>query len=190
MEVAQHVGDEHRALHHALPASDGLARGMTVCSPGGARIQVPVGEATLGPRCSTSSASPSTAATTVTPRCAPSGSIYRQPPSFEEQSPAVEILETGIKVIDLLEPYPKGGKIGLFGGAGVGKTVLIQELIHNVATEHGGYSIFTGVGERSREGNDLWREMRESGVSDKTALVFGQMNESARRAYARGAVRA
>ena len=105
-------------------------------------------------------------------------SIYRNPPDFSEQSPAVEILETGIKVIDLLEPYPKGGKIGLFGGAGVGKTVLIQELIHNVAMEHGGYSIFTGVGERSREGNDLWKEMRESGVSDKTALVFGQMNES------------
>ena len=108
----------------------------------------------------------------------PRRSIYREPPSFEEQSPAVEILETGIKVIDLLEPYPKGGKIGLFGGAGVGKTVLIQELIHNVATEHNGYSIFTGVGERSREGNDLWHEMRESGVADKTALVFGQMNES------------
>ena len=108
----------------------------------------------------------------------PRKSIYRDPPSFEDQSPAVEILETGIKVIDLLEPYPKGGKIGLFGGAGVGKTVLIQELIHNVAMEHNGYSIFTGVGERSREGNDLWREMRESGVADKTALVFGQMNES------------
>ncbi|MBQ8851684.1 MAG: F0F1 ATP synthase subunit beta, partial [Oscillibacter sp.] len=104
--------------------------------------------------------------------------IHRKAPSFEEQSPAVEILETGIKVIDLLEPYPQGGKIGLFGGAGVGKTVLIQELIHNVAMEHGGYSIFTGVGERSREGNDLWLEMQESGVADKTALVFGQMNES------------
>ena len=108
----------------------------------------------------------------------PRSSIYRPAPSFEEQSPAVEILETGIKVIDLLEPYPKGGKIGLFGGAGVGKTVLIQELIHNVAMQHGGYSVFTGVGERSREGNDLWHEMRQSGVSDKTALVFGQMNES------------
>jgi F-type H+-transporting ATPase subunit beta len=112
------------------------------------------------------------------PEGTPVQSIYRQPPRFEEQSPAVEILETGIKVIDLLEPYPRGGKIGLFGGAGVGKTVLIQELIHNVAMEHGGYSIFTGVGERSREGNDLWHKMRESGVSDKTALVFGQMNES------------
>ena len=103
--------------------------------------------------------------------------IHRDPPSFEEQSPVVEILETGIKVIDLLAPYAKGGKIGLFGGAGVGKTVLIQELIQNIATEHGGYSIFTGVGERSREGNDLWTEMGESGVLQKTALVFGQMNE-------------
>ena len=103
--------------------------------------------------------------------------IHRKAPSFEEQSPAVEVLETGIKVIDLLTPYAKGGKIGLFGGAGVGKTVLIQELIHNIATEHGGYSIFTGVGERSREGNDLWTEMSESGVLNKTALVFGQMNE-------------
>jgi F-type H+-transporting ATPase subunit beta len=104
--------------------------------------------------------------------------IHRKAPPFQEQRPVVDILETGIKVIDLLEPYPKGGKIGLFGGAGVGKTVLIQELIHNVAMEHGGYSIFTGVGERSREGNDLWGEMRQSGVADKTALVFGQMNES------------
>lgn len=104
--------------------------------------------------------------------------IHRKAPSFEEQEPVTEILETGIKVIDLLEPYPKGGKIGLFGGAGVGKTVLIQELIHNVAMEHGGYSVFTGVGERSREGNDLWTEMQESGVANKTALVFGQMNES------------
>ena len=104
--------------------------------------------------------------------------IHRKAPSFAEQKPATEILETGIKVIDLLEPYPRGGKIGLFGGAGVGKTVLIQELIHNIAVEHGGYSIFTGVGERSREGNDLWNEMHESGVIDKTALIFGQMNEA------------
>ena len=104
-------------------------------------------------------------------------SIHRAPPSFAQQSPATEILETGIKVIDLLAPYARGGKIGLFGGAGVGKTVLIQELIHNIATEHGGYSIFTGVGERTREGNDLWREMSDSGVLSKTALVFGQMNE-------------
>ena len=104
--------------------------------------------------------------------------IHRKAPEFVDQSPAVQILETGIKVVDLLEPYAKGGKIGLFGGAGVGKTVLIQELIHNIAVEHGGYSIFTGVGERSREGNDLWTEMRESGVHEKTALVFGQMNEA------------
>jgi F-type H+-transporting ATPase subunit beta len=108
---------------------------------------------------------------------APKWVIHRDPPAFEEQSPVAEILETGIKVIDLLAPYAKGGKVGLFGGAGVGKTVLIQELIHNIATEHGGYSIFTGVGERSREGNDLWTEMGESGVISKTALVFGQMNE-------------
>ena len=108
----------------------------------------------------------------------PHWEIHRKAPSFSELSPSVEILETGIKVIDLLEPYPKGGKIGLFGGAGVGKTVLIQELIHNVAMEHGGYSIFTGVGERSREGNDLWKEMHEAGVMDKTAMVFGQMNEA------------
>ena len=148
---------------------------MTVCAPG-RTIQVPVGEATLG-RMFNVLGEPIDGGDDVTPDT-PKRSIYRQPPSFEEQSPAVEILETGIKVIDLLEPYPKGGKIGLFGGAGVGKTVLIQELIHNVATEHGGYSIFTGVGERSREGNDLWRVMRESGVGDKTALVFGQMNES------------
>ena len=116
--------------------------------------------------------------------------IHRQPPSFEDQSPNVEILETGIKVIDLLTPYQKGGKIGLFGGAGVGKTVLIQELITNVATQHGGYSIFTGVGERSREGNDLWNEMRESGVLQKTALVFGQMNEPPGSPYACGRNRA
>lgn len=104
--------------------------------------------------------------------------VYPPPaPDFAKQRPVVDIFETGIKVIDLLAPYAKGGKIGLFGGAGVGKTVLIQELIHNIATEHGGYSIFTGVGERTREGNDLWREMTESGVLEKTALVFGQMNE-------------
>ena len=111
--------------------------------------------------------------------------IHRKAPSFEEQSPAVEVLETGIKVIDLLTPYAKGGKIGLFGGAGVGKTVLIQELIRNIATEHGGYSVFTGVGERTREGNDLYHEMTESGVIDKTTMVFGQMNEPG-SAYAGG----
>ena len=174
MEVAQHV-DSATVRCVMLAGSEGLARGMEVEAPGHP-IQVPVGEATLG-RMFNVLGQPIDRQGPV-PEGTPRRSIYRQPPSFAEQSPSVEILETGIKVIDLLEPYPKGGKIGLFGGAGVGKTVLIQELIHNVATEHGGYSIFTGVGERSREGNDLWREMRESGVSAKTALVFGQMNES------------
>ncbi len=174
MEVAQHLGrDMVRCI--MLSPSEGLARGLAVDIPGHT-IQVPVGEATLG-RMFNVLGQPIDGGGPVAPSV-PVQSIYRKPPTFEEQSPAVEILETGIKVIDLLEPYPRGGKIGLFGGAGVGKTVLIQELIHNVAMEHGGYSIFTGVGERSREGNDLWREMRESGVSDKTALVFGQMNES------------
>ncbi len=174
MEVAQHVG---RSVVRCvmLSPSEGLARGLAVDVPG-RTIEVPVGQATLG-RMFNVLGQPIDGEGPV-PEGTPTKPIYRKPPSFEEQSPAVEILETGIKVIDLLEPYPRGGKIGLFGGAGVGKTVLIQELIHNVAMEHGGYSIFTGVGERSREGNDLWREMRESGVSDKTALVFGQMNES------------
>ena len=174
MEVAQHV-DSATVRCVMLAGSEGLARGMEVEAPGHP-IQVPVGEATLG-RMFNVLGQPIDRQGPV-PEGTPRRSIYRQPPSFAEQSPSVEILETGIKVIDLLEPYPKGGKIGLFGGAGVGKTVLIQELIHNVATEHGGYSIFTGVGERSREGNDLWREMRQSGVSEKTALAFGQMNES------------
>ena len=174
MEVAQHVG-RNTVRCIMLSPSEGLARGLAVDIPGHT-IQVPVGQATLG-RMFNVLGQPIDGEGPV-PEGTPVKSIYRKPPSFEEQSPAVEILETGIKVIDLLEPYPRGGKIGLFGGAGVGKTVLIQELIHNVAMEHGGYSIFTGVGERSREGNDLWREMRESGVSDKTALVFGQMNES------------
>ena len=170
MEVAQHV-DSATVRCVMLAGSEGLARGMEV-EAHGHPIQVPVGEATLG-RMFNVLGQPIDQQGPV-PEGTPRRSIYRQPPSFAEQSPSVEILETGIKVIDLLEPYPKGGKIGLFGG----KTVLIQELIHNVATEHGGYSIFTGVGERSREGNDLWREMRQSGVSEKTALVFGQMNES------------
>ena len=174
MEVAQHV-DSETVRCVMLSGSEGLARGMEVKAPGHS-IQVPVGEATLG-RMFNVLGQPIDQQGPV-PEGTPKRSIYRQPPSFAEQSPSVEILETGIKVIDLLEPYPKGGKIGLFGGAGVGKTVLIQELIHNVATEHGGYSIVTGVGERSREGNDLWREMRQSGVSEKAALVFGQMNES------------
>ena len=174
MEVAQHVGD-NTVRCVMLAGSEGLARGMKVEAPGHP-IQVPVGAATLG-RMFNVLGQPIDGGPAVADDV-PRSSIYRPAPSFEEQSPAVEILETGIKVIDLLEPYPKGGKIGLFGGAGVGKTVLIQELIHNVAMQHGGYSVFTGVGERSREGNDLWHEMRQSGVSDKTALVFGQMNES------------
>ncbi|MDR3728274.1 MAG: F0F1 ATP synthase subunit beta [Oscillospiraceae bacterium] len=174
MEVAQHIGnDTVRCI--LLAGSEGLCRGMQVCAPGSS-ITVPVGEVTLGRMFNVLG--------DVIDGGQPLAedverhSIYRKPPAFEEQRPIGEILETGIKVIDLLEPYPKGGKIGLFGGAGVGKTVLIQELIHNVGMELGGYSVFTGVGERSREGNDLWNEMRSSGVSDKTALVSGQMNES------------
>ena len=174
MEVAQHIG-QNTVRCIMLSPSEGLARGLAVDVPD-RTIEVPVGMATLG-RMFNVLGQPIDGGGPV-PEGTPTKSIYRKPPAFDEQSPAVEILETGIKVIDLLEPYPRGGKIGLFGGAGVGKTVLIQELIHNVATEHGGYSIFTGVGERSREGNDLWHEMRESGVSGKTALVFGQMNES------------
>ena len=174
MEVAQHIGGNTvRCI--MLSESEGLYRGMEVVATG-ANISVPVGEATLG-RMFNVLGEPIDGGAPIDDRIE-KWNIHRNAPSFDEQSPAVEILETGIKVIDLLEPYPKGGKIGLFGGAGVGKTVLIQELIHNVAMEHGGYSIFTGVGERSREGNDLWKEMRESGVMDKTALVFGQMNEA------------
>jgi len=174
MEVAQHLGRSTvRCI--MLSPSEGLPRGYAVDIPGHT-IQVPVGKAVLG-RMFNVLGQPIDGGGPM-PEDVPVQSIYRQPPAFDEQSPAIEILETGIKVIDLLEPYPRGGKIGLFGGAGVGKTVLIQELIHNVAMEHGGYSIFTGVGERSREGNDLWREMGESGVRDRTALVFGQMNES------------
>ena len=173
MEVAQHMS-ERVVRCIMLAGSEGLARGMKVTAPG-KTIEVPVGEQTLG-RMFNVLGQPIDGGEPL-PAETPRKSIYRDPPSFEDQSPAVEILETGIKVIDLLEPYPKGGKIGLFGGAGVGKTVLIQELIRNIATEHGGYSIFTGVGERSREGNDLWSEMKESGVLEKTALVFGQMNE-------------
>ncbi|MCQ2517328.1 MAG: F0F1 ATP synthase subunit beta, partial [Lachnospiraceae bacterium] len=174
MEVAQHIGNKAvRCI--MLAGSEGLYRGMEVVATGDC-ITVPVGECTLGRMFNV-------VGETIDGKGPVDDrnerwSIHRKAPSFEDQCPAVEILETGIKVIDLLEPYAKGGKIGLFGGAGVGKTVLIQELIHNVAMEHGGYSIFTGVGERSREGNDLWREMQESGVSEKTALVFGQMNEA------------
>ena len=165
MEVASHIGDSTvRCI--MLAGSEGLARDMKVKATGN-NITVPVGECTLG-RMFNVLGKPIDGKGEL-PSDTERWNIHRKAPSFEEQSPAIEILETGIKVIDLLEPYPKGGKIGLFGGAGVGKTVLIQELIHNVATEHGGYSIFTGVGERSREGNDLWREMQESGVSAKTA---------------------
>ncbi len=174
MEVEQHIG-KGTVRCIMLAESEGLARGMEVNADGG-EIQVPVGECTLG-RMFNVLGEPIDGGGHI-PEEKERWKIHRKAPAFEEQSPAVEILETGIKVIDLLEPYPKGGKIGLFGGAGVGKTVLIQELIHNVAMEHGGYSIFTGVGERSREGNDLWTEMQESGVADKTAMVFGQMNES------------
>ena len=174
MEVMQHIGDDTvRCI--MLAESENLVRGMQVTALGSG-IKVPVGECTLG-RMFNVLGRPIDGGEEVSSD-QPHWEIHRKPPSFEEQRPVVEILETGIKVIDLLEPYPKGGKIGLFGGAGVGKTVLIQELIHNVAMEHGGYSIFTGVGERSREGNDLWLEMQESGVFSKTALVFGQMNES------------
>ena len=172
MEVAQQIGSGVvRCI--MLAASEGLHKDMEVVATGGA-ISVPVGEKCLGRLFNVTGE-------TIDGLEDLSGEehwgIHRRPPDFEEQSSSVEILETGIKVIDLLTPYAKGGKIGLFGGAGVGKTVLIQELITNIANEHGGYSIFTGVGERSREGNDLWNEMKESGVINKTALVFGQMNE-------------
>ena len=172
VEVAQHLGDDTvRCI--AMGPTDGLKRGMTAEATGGP-ISVPVGEATLG-RMFNVLGEP------IDEKPAPTDvqydPIHRKAPSFEEQSTATEILETGIKVVDLLCPYQKGGKIGLFGGAGVGKTVLIQELITNIAQEHGGYSVFTGVGERTREGNDLYYEMIESGVIDKTTMVFGQMNE-------------
>ena len=172
MEVSHHLGNNMvRCI--MLSASEGLQRDREVIATGSG-IKVPVGDKTLGRLFNV-------LGDTVDDGPSLEGEqkwvIHRDPPDFEHQKPAVEILETGIKVIDLLAPYAKGGKIGLFGGAGVGKTVLIQELIQNIATEHGGYSIFTGVGERSREGNDLWSEMKESGVLEKTALVFGQMNE-------------
>ncbi len=174
MEVAQHIGDGVvRCI--MLAGSEGLYRGMEVTATGEG-ITVPVGKVTLG-RMFDVVGNPIDGGAPIDDRTE-RWSIHRKAPGFAEQLPAAEILETGIKVIDLLEPYPKGGKIGLFGGAGVGKTVLIQELIHNVAMEHGGYSVFAGVGERSREGNDLWREMNDSSVGDKTALVFGQMNEA------------
>lgn len=172
VEVSQHLGDDTvRCI--AMGPTDGLVRGMEAQATGGP-ISVPVGEATLG-RMFNVLGEP------IDEKPAPEGvqydPIHRKAPKFEEQSTETEILETGIKVVDLLCPYQKGGKIGLFGGAGVGKTVLIQELITNIAQEHGGYSVFTGVGERTREGNDLYYEMIESGVIDKTTMVFGQMNE-------------
>ncbi len=172
MEVSQHIGSNSvRCI--MLAASEGLCKDMEVIATGDA-IKVPVGSKTLGRLFNV-------VGETIDGKEKLDNeehwAIHRAAPSFEDQASEVEILETGIKVIDLLTPYQKGGKIGLFGGAGVGKTVLIQELITNVATQHGGYSIFTGVGERSREGNDLWNEMGESGVLEKTALVFGQMNE-------------
>ena len=174
MEVAQHIG-EGKVRCILLAGGEGLSRGMEVKTTG-CGIKVPVGECTLGRLFNV--LGETIDGGEQVPETEERWEIHRKAPSFEEQMPSVEILETGIKVIDLLEPYSKGGKIGLFGGAGVGKTVLIQELIHNIAMEHGGYSVFTGVGERSREGNDLWNEMKASGILDKTALVFGQMNEA------------
>ena len=172
VEVSQHLGDDTvRCI--AMGPTDGMIRGMDAFATG-APISVPVGENTLGRIFNVLGKS-------IDNKPAPEGvtyePIHRPAPQFEEQSTETELLETGIKVVDLLCPYQKGGKIGLFGGAGVGKTVLIQELIRNIATEHGGYSVFTGVGERTREGNDLYHEMQESGVIDKTTMVFGQMNE-------------
>jgi F-type H+/Na+-transporting ATPase subunit beta len=172
-EVQQHLGDD-RVRAVAMDSTDGLARGLEVTDTGGP-ISVPVGEPTLG-RIWNVIGEP------VDEQPAPEGeierwSIHRDPPKFTELSPKIEVFETGLKVIDLLAPFIRGGKVGLFGGAGLGKTVLIQELIHNVAREHGGYSVFAGVGERTREGNDLLIEMTESGVLDKVALVYGQMNE-------------
>ena len=172
VEVSQHLGDDTvRCI--AMGSTDGLVRGMDAVAAGGP-ISVPVGENTLG-RMFNVLGDP------IDEIDPPTGvekwPIHRPAPAFEEQATSQEMLETGIKVVDLLCPYQKGGKIGLFGGAGVGKTVLIQELIHNIATEHGGYSVFTGVGERTREGNDLYHEMEESGVINKTTMVFGQMNE-------------
>jgi F-type H+-transporting ATPase subunit beta len=172
LEVAQHLGDNTvRAI--AMDTTDGLMRGMDVKDTGSA-ITTPVGKEVLG-RIVNVIGDPIDAMGPIDAKT--HWPIHRAPPKFEDQSISAEILVTGIKVVDLLAPYAKGGKIGLFGGAGVGKTVLIQELIRNIATEHGGYSVFAGVGERSREGNDLWHEMKDSGVLAKTALCFGQMNE-------------
>ncbi len=172
VEVSQHLGDDTvRCI--AMGSTDGLVRGMDAVATG-APITVPVGEETLG-RIFNVLGDPID--NKPAPEVKEHFPIHRPAPTFEEQSTETEVLETGIKVVDLLCPYQRGGKIGLFGGAGVGKTVLIQELIRNIATEHGGYSVFTGVGERTREGNDLYHEMQESGVINKTTMVFGQMNE-------------
>jgi len=171
-EVSQHLGDDTvRCI--AMGSTDGLVRGMDAIATG-APITVPVGENTLGRIFNVLGEAIDNKEQPTVDKYYP---IHRKAPTFEEQSTETEILETGIKVVDLLCPYQKGGKIGLFGGAGVGKTVLIQELIRNIATEHGGYSVFTGVGERTREGNDLYHEMTDSGVINKTTMVFGQMNE-------------
>ena len=171
-EVTQHIGDDV-ARCIAMSSTDGLIRGMEAIDTG-APITVPVGDKTLGRLFNVLG---ETIDNEAPIKKTPMLPIHREPQAFEDQIPAKEIFETGIKVIDLIAPYSKGGKIGLFGGAGVGKTVLIQELINNIATEHGGLSVFAGVGERTREGNDLYYEMKESGVIDKTALIFGQMNE-------------
>src|SRR3989338_11476093 len=178
LEVAQHLG-QSRVRTVAMGATDGLRRGMEVVNTGKA-ISVPVGASTLG-RMVNVIGEPIDELPVEVGRSnggEASWPIHRDPPKFTEQSTKTEVFETGIKVIDLFAPFVKGGKVGLFGGAGVGKTVLIQELIHNVAKQHGGYSVFAGVGERSREGNDLYREMQEAGVLPRTAMVFGQMNET------------
>src|SRR5437764_9029745 len=172
-EVQQHLGDD-RVRAVAMDTTDGLARGLEVVDTG-APISVPVGEATLG-RIFNLLGEPIDLGEAL-PEGVERRAIHQDAPRVEDLTPSTEMFETGIKVVDLLAPYAKGGKVGLFGGAGVGKTVLLQELIHNLAKEHGGLSAFCGVGERSREGNDLWLEMKESGVLDKTMLVFGQMNE-------------
>jgi len=172
-EVMQHLGD-NTVRCVAMSSTDGLTRGMDAIDTG-APITVPVGQGTLGRIFNVLGKTVDNNAAEV--QASAQWPIHRPAPSFEDQSSATAILETGIKVVDLIAPYAKGGKIGLFGGAGVGKTVLIMELIRNIATEHGGYSVFAGVGERTREGNDLWEEMKESGVIEKTALVYGQMNE-------------
>jgi len=173
LEVAQHIGNNTvRCI--ALDSTDGLVRGMHVLDTG-SPITVPVGKQTLGRIFNLLGEPLDERGPLAEPK--KRAPIHRSPPSFEDQLPVRHIFETGIKVIDLLAPYPKGGKVGLFGGAGVGKTVILQELIRNIATEHGGVSVFAGVGERTREGNDLWLELNESGVVSKTALVFGQMNE-------------